>query len=986
MALQIITTIGAERRELDLYGDQPLLLNFSFAEIQNITTKNSAFSQSFQIPGTKNNNEIFNYYYDISSIPFSFNPNQKFPAILTWDGQEVLQGNMRMESAAVINDETIYNVTFYNQVGDLAANIGDKFLVDTDLTHLDHPYSENVILQSQQDPNLIRLTGTTNYSYQNGKTMWGLYNIGYNYLSGSSVNFIQTPLVYFTPPSGGTYNPQLGYFDFSGSPVWDYYFKPSIQVKELYESICRDAGYEVRSDFFNTAYFQRYYLPLKFLDETPYTKGAVEACFTLSAQTIPAASYLNYVQISGRTTCNSLNWGTGATNYTIQPTYPGTYTIRYNFDAIPTIDCLPPISVATFFLVINDGTTATTILADQVCAPSGNSLSYQVDYVLQTTGGTYETYFIYQDCYVTGFTQTLVPPVPRYLVSGQTINYQVEFPPNDYKQIDFITSVNRYFNLVMVPDPDYPNGIIVEPIVDYIGKGQVLDWTTKVDRSQAINITPTTALVNGTLDFDFKLDQDWANNTFKQAANRVFGTERKQLNIDYKDSVIKFDTVFSSPLDITIYSAQQSFLTLPSFSKLNQKDAGGEVEQQFVPFKILPRLLFRGPVLSNETYGGISGATGGFQKWYVKAAGTGYTMNHFQEINRFTTYPWNYNGFSHYTNYRGEDRTTITPLEDTFSCAEDLYDIYYNDYIQDLISPENKIVSCKIYLTPWEVKQLRYNEKILIDNTYYRINRISNYNLLEPALCDIELIKLTREYEGHRVINYRLDPCTAPGDTLWTNSDLMYNLYAYIEKYVKIYDENLNYIDCYQVFEDTTGLGIGQQEKYWISTGFTNASVGVYNDCGCTGTTNMIVVQETSCATPTPSPSPQYSPTPTPSITPTITPSSVTPTPTPTVTSTPPSGQLFVNAKYIGSDAILQYDINGGTTQTLGNIDSLSCQYFFTINGLSVGDTINFYTSFTCAIALSTTNCPNSFSGCFVSHNYVGTQTIYISVDGSNCC
>jgi len=845
MALQIITEIGGEKRELDLYADQPLLLNISFAEIQDLTKKNSSFSQSFQIPGTKNNNEIFNYYYDISSIPFSFNPNQKFPAILTWDGQEVLNGNLRMESAVVVNDETLYNITFYNQIGDLAANIGDKFLIDTDLTHLDHPYSENVILESQQDPNLWNLTGATNYSYQNGKTMWGLYNIGYNYFSGDSVNYQQTPLVYFTPPTGGTYNPLLGYFDFSGSPVFDYYFKPTIQVKELYESICRDAGYNVVSDFFDTAYFQRYYLPLKFLDESPYTRGAVEACFTLSSQTILNASFLNYVQVSGFTTCNTLDWGTTATNYTIQPTYPGTYTIRYTFDAIPTADCVVPTTIPTFFLIINDGTTTTTILADEVCSPAGNPNTRTVDFVLQTTGGTYETYFIFSDLYVTGFTQTLVPPVPRYLVSGQTINYSVEFPPNDYKQIDFLTSVNRYFNLLMVPNPDQTNGIIVEPIVDYIGKGDVLDWTEKVDRSQAINITPTTSLVNGTLDFDFKLDQDWANNTFKQAANRVFGTERKQLNIDYKDDVIKFDSQFSSPLDITIYSAQQSYLTLPSFSKINQKDAGGVVEQQFVPFKILPRLLFRGAVLSNETYGSISGATGGYQNWFVNAAGTGYTMNHFQEINRFTTYPWSYTGFSHYTNYRGEDRTTITPLEDAFPNALDLYDIYYDDYIQDLISAENKIVSCKIYLTPWEIKNLRFNEKILIDNTYYRINKIGNYNLLEPSICDIELIKLTREYTPHRTINYRLDPCTAPGDTLYTNSDLMYNLYAYIEKYVKIYDEDLNYIDCYQVYEDIGGLGIGQQEKYWIGTAFTNTEVGVYNDCGCTGTTAMIVVQQT---------------------------------------------------------------------------------------------------------------------------------------------
>jgi len=173
MALQIRTTIGTDLVFLDLYQDAPILLNTSFAEIQNITSKNSAFSQSFQLPGTKSNNEVFDYYYDISSVPTNFNPNQKFSAIVTWDGLEILNGYIRLENVVNDKDEIIYNITFYNQVGDLAANIGDKFLRETDLSALNHPYSPNVILQSQYDPNLYALTGATNYAYQNGKTFWG---------------------------------------------------------------------------------------------------------------------------------------------------------------------------------------------------------------------------------------------------------------------------------------------------------------------------------------------------------------------------------------------------------------------------------------------------------------------------------------------------------------------------------------------------------------------------------------------------------------------------------------------------------------------------------------------------------------------------------------------------------------------------------------------------------------------------------------------
>lgn len=887
MALQIRTTIGTDLVFLDLYEDAPILLNTSFAEIQNITSKNSAFSQSFQLPGSKSNNEVFDYYYDISSVPTNFNPNQKFAAIVTWDGLEILNGYIRLENVVNDKDEIIYNITFYNQVGDLAANIGDKFLRQTDLSALNHPYSPNVILQSQYDPNLYALTGATNYAYQNGKIFWGLFNIGYNYLSGDSVDFQTTPIVYFTPPTGGTYNPQLGYFDFSATPVYDYYFKPAIQVKELYESICRDAGYQISSAFFDTAYFQRFYLPQKFLDASPYAPGMTEACFTYYNAVIPPLNPLGnntnpavYNQI-----CNTLNWSANSSSFVISPDYPGQYTFKFNFKIQPFTDCSSFMTIPTWGLVINDGVNPINVAGENLCGTPGEWYEYNLTSTINTTGGTYEVYFLLDYCVVSAFTQSIQTPAPRFLVTGQIINYAIEFPENDYKQIDFITSINRYFNLVVVPDPNKPDTLIVEPMIDYVGKGQVLDWTTKIDRSQPITIRPTTSIVNGTLDYEFKLDQDWANQTFKTANNRTFGTERKNLNIDYKDSTTKFDFVFSSPLDITIFSAEESYLTLPSFSKLNQQDRQGVVEQQFVPFKILPRLLFRGVTMNNQTYGFIgSGATSNYQTWFVKASGT-TLQDHFLEVNRFTTYPWNYNDFSHYTNWRGSDNTNliIQPKEDIF-VSEDLYNIYYEPYINDLISIENKIVSCKIYLYPWEIKNLRYDEKIIIDNNYYRINKISNFNLLEPSLCDIELIKLTREYEGHRVMNYRFDPCTAPGDTLYSNSDLMFNIFAYIGNYVKLYDDNLNYLGCFQVYEDTAGLGIGQQEHYYINSGFTNTGVSCYTDCDCDTEAPMIVVQETPV--PSPSPTPTYTPTPsiTPSPTPTI---GLTPTQTPTNTETP---------------------------------------------------------------------------------------------------
>ena len=339
MSLRIRVDIQGVNYFLDLYQDEPVNLNLSFAEIEDITKKNSAFSQSFTLPGTKNNNTIFNYYYNLNSTPLNFNPNNKFDAIISWDGTEILQGNIRLNKVTQVQDEIIYDITFYNQVGNLSANIGDKFLRNLDFSSLSHPYTPSVVLESQLDPTLFPLTGSTNYSYQDGRTFWGLYNIGYSYISGNSVDVQVSPLVNFSPFTGVSWTPIYGYFDFSGTPVNDFYYKPTLQIKWLYEKICEEAGYEVTSEFFDTDYFGKFYLPLKFLDETVYSRGATFPCYAYNnaGPIVPNTATQTFTNPSSGVTCNILNFSSNTTTFTVPQLYWGTYTARIQYQIVPTI-------------------------------------------------------------------------------------------------------------------------------------------------------------------------------------------------------------------------------------------------------------------------------------------------------------------------------------------------------------------------------------------------------------------------------------------------------------------------------------------------------------------------------------------------------------------------------------------------------------------------------------------------------------------------
>ena len=80
MGLQIRTYVNGNQEFIELYGNENVSIEVSFAEIQDITKKNSAYTQEFKVPGSKNNNYIFNYFFDINTVALDWNPKEKFEA------------------------------------------------------------------------------------------------------------------------------------------------------------------------------------------------------------------------------------------------------------------------------------------------------------------------------------------------------------------------------------------------------------------------------------------------------------------------------------------------------------------------------------------------------------------------------------------------------------------------------------------------------------------------------------------------------------------------------------------------------------------------------------------------------------------------------------------------------------------------------------------------------------------------------------------
>ena len=865
--LGIQTTISGSTYYIDLFDDSDIKLNLSFAEIQDITLRNSTFSQAFQVPGSKNNNNIFQHYYNINSTYTDYDVARKLDAKLIYDGYVLIEGYLRLNNVVITNREVVYNLTFYSEFGNLLANIGDKFMRELDLSDLSHPFNTpTIILDSLKDPDLVPVTGTT-YSYQNGKTYWSLFNYGYEYNEDKSLNTDATPILDFQ--DGLT----EGYFDYIGTPVKFYYFKPSVQIKELYTRIFNQAGFEINSNFMDTAYFERLYMPLAFNPNGLYFLQGEDMLYNLTQTGNPVTNTgFTWTEIDGSGYTGSVqryllnpaqqdNTGAGSySNFSFVPPTSGVYKMRVNIEGYNSELTPDTIDLSTTWRLFlheiqlggyNGKSGDTKYTSTFFTIPPGGGGNYGFDITFYGASNYSYAIDLQNDLGIGTFVVTQITleiyQAPKIIIGD--FDYTLEFPPDEFKQVDFLKAVNTMFNLVVVPSTEYQNTLIVEPIIDYIGKGDVLDWSNKIDRNQPIQISPTTSVINGSIVFNFTQDQDFGNQQYGVANNLSFGYRDIQLNTDFKDQSIKFDTTFSTQVDYTLNNLARPNVTFPYFYVTREEDNEGTTELSFNPFKTIPRTFFRGTNLPNRNVGIYSASTATTQvnSWYMETS----LIDAFPQNNRFITYPFALSGFSHYINYNKFHR--FDPFEYDFSDFEDLYDIYYKDYILDLISEDSRILDCYVYLYPEEIKELNFDEKILIDGNYYRINKIDGYSPTSIQPVPVQLVKLTREYQPHRVAYFDLIPCS--GSTqLHTNTDLTYGTWNYVGNYISLSG------NCYLI---QRGEYNSSYTYIPISTTYSGTSYipNFYTTCGCNTRINEvnILVERQPLPTPppvTPTPSP----------------------------------------------------------------------------------------------------------------------------------
>ena len=117
-------------KRIELFNDEKISITSSIQNVNDISKVFTDYSQSFTIPASDTNNEIFRHWYE-NSLDNGYNQNFRYNGYIEIDTQVFRTGKWQLESATV-KDNRIedYKITFYGNLVSLSDKFGEDKLKD----------------------------------------------------------------------------------------------------------------------------------------------------------------------------------------------------------------------------------------------------------------------------------------------------------------------------------------------------------------------------------------------------------------------------------------------------------------------------------------------------------------------------------------------------------------------------------------------------------------------------------------------------------------------------------------------------------------------------------------------------------------------------------------------------------------------------------------------------------------------------------------
>lgn len=689
-----------------MLDDVPVSLNYSIADIRDPEKRDTTFSKTITLPGTKNNNKLFSHIFKIGSSG-GFNPNIKTKAVLYEDTIPVFSGYLQLINITVTDQNEIeYEVVIFGKLANIYTVIADDELTDISYSDLSHIYSKANIITTWTAP----------------------VGVGYVY-----------PMIDYGATNGSYYNVEN--------------FLPALYLKEYIDRIFRYAGFSYTSNFFNGNFFKRLVVPyngtklqltaqqladrtfkIKQTPDLEYSQGDTvnfdsfvttpnpsaqvdlsTDIWTVSETGLYAIYFNGQIFARVNNTGGSVNISPGGTGHIdVSPLIyiskaGGAFTYLAGFNNSIPLSTGGGTTFPTGSTIIN-GIVATSAITLNLVA--GDRIKIRFFTSTFTAGTTPAGITFFAGLKAGSVFYNL--PISDIKENG-LLNYASAIP-NRIKIRDFLTSIIKAFNLYIEEDKTNSNNLLIEPREDFYTNGTTYDWTNKLDISKPLEIHPMGLLDARDYYFTYKEDGDYWNDLYKRSFSKIYGDRLISSGNDFLTEKKTNELIFSPTPLVNIPVGASSTRVIP---QIVTADTNGNIS----PKSSNIRLLY---------WGGMKNCN---QTWTFKSISGGTT---------YTTYP-----------YAGHLDDPFDPsLDLSFGVPQEifyvpniytnnnLYNVYWKKFIQEITDKDSKLVTGYFHLKPIDMLRLDFRNKIFVDGFYYFLNKITDYNPVSDELTKVELIKI----------------------------------------------------------------------------------------------------------------------------------------------------------------------------------------------------------------------------------------------------
>jgi len=143
-------------KKIDLFEDEKISINLSVKNINDLSKVLTDFTQTFNVPCTKNNNAVFEHWYN-ADIDGTFNVNIRVEAYLEVNTLPFRFGSVQLDSTKLKDGLPYsYSCTFYGASVSLSDLFGEDQLKDLEsLSDFNHDYNSTTVIDVLTDDSLF---------------------------------------------------------------------------------------------------------------------------------------------------------------------------------------------------------------------------------------------------------------------------------------------------------------------------------------------------------------------------------------------------------------------------------------------------------------------------------------------------------------------------------------------------------------------------------------------------------------------------------------------------------------------------------------------------------------------------------------------------------------------------------------------------------------------------------------------------------------